>query len=56
MIGELTIALLTLDFRASLGKVLVRLWATCCTKSHTTSGNMMGLGGRIAYNLEQDLI
>ena len=65
MIDELTIALLTLDFGQvwarydfvqRVAQNLIRLWAICCTKSHMTFGNMMGLRNRIAYNFEQDRI
>ena len=65
MINELTIASLTsdlgqvwarYDFVQRVAQNLIRRWATCCTKSHTTFCNMMGLGNRVAYNFEQDRI
>ena len=65
MIDELPIALLTSDFGQvwvrydfvqRVAQNLIRLWATCCTKSHMTFCNMMGLRNRVAYNFERDRI
>ena len=62
MDDDSTIALVTSDFGQAwarndfvqcISQNLIRLSATCCTKSHTTLGNMRGLRNRIAYNLGQ---
>ena len=63
MDDELAIALLTSDFGQAwarndflqrVSQNLIRPWASCYTKSHTTLGNMRGLRNRIAYNFGQD--
>ena len=68
---ELTIALLTLDFGQAwarndfvqrVSQNLIRLWTACCTKSHTTLGNMRDLGtefhttlGNMLHKISYDL-